>query len=274
MIINKMLNKWFYENAHKFKNVYSFSVVLKFKSLINEALKFLGIFELIHILITKLFSKRQKLSKQFIKGKGIEIGALHLPLKVYKAKVIYVDRMNVGDLRKHYPELGKFTFSEVDIVDNGETLRKIKNESQDFVISNHFIEHCENPIEVLKNHLRVLKRNGIVYWAIPDKRYTFDYTRNLTTIEHINTDFNRGSKYSRKAHYFEWVENIIGLKNDAAVKKSKELMNAQYSIHFHVWTSESFLKFLLFTKKIYKFPFVILKVTANINEFIVILKKI
>lgn len=253
--------------------VYSYAVVFKLKSFINAVLKLTGLFKFIHILITKLFSKREKLSKQFIKGEGIEIGALHLPLKVYKAKVTYVDRMNVGDLRKHYPELGKFPFMRVDVIDNGECLRKIKNESQDFVISNHFIEHCENPIAVLKNHLRVLKRNGTLYWAIPDKRHTFDNVRNLTTVDHINNDFKRGGKYSRKAHYYEWVEKIIGLKNSAAVKKSKELMSTKYSIHFHVWTSKSFLEFLLFTKKTYKFPFTILKVVANINEFIVILKK-
>lgn len=232
----------------------------------------MGLFKFIHTFIAELFSKRKKLSKQFIKGEGIEIGALHLPLEVYKAKVTYVDRMDVKDLRKHYPELKKFPLIRVDIVDNGEYLRKIKNKSQDFVIANHFIEHCENPILVLKNHLRVLKKNGILYWAIPDQRYTFDYTRKLTTIDHINNDFKMGGKYSRKAHYYDWVENIMGLKKDI-LKKSQELMSAKYSIHFHVWSSESFREYLLFVKKTYKFPFTILKIVANINEFIVILKK-
>lgn len=181
--------------------------------------------------------------------------------------------MDAGDLRKHYPELEKFILSRVDLVDNGETLKKIKNGSQDFVIANHFIEHCENPIAVLKNHLRVLKRNGTLFWAIPDKRYTFDNVRDLTIIDHINNDFLRGGKYSRKAHYREWVSKIMGLKNNDAAKKYKELMSTQYSIHFHVWTSQSFLEFLKFVKKTYKFPFAILKLVSNINEFIIILKK-
>lgn len=50
-------------------------------------------------------------------------------------------------------------------------------------------------------------------------------------------------------------------------------MDTQYSIHFHVWSRTSFLEFLLFVKKAYKFPFTILKIEENINEFIVILKK-
>lgn len=242
-------------------------------SFVNAVLESTGLFKFIHTLITKIFSKREKLSKQFIKGEGIEIGALHLPLKTYNAKVTYIDRIDVKALRKHYPELKKFPLTAVDIIDNGESLKKIENESQNFVVANHFIEHCENPIAVLKNHLRVLKKDGIVYWVIPDKRYTFDNTRNLTTIDHINNDFKKGGKYSRKMHYCEWSEKIMGLKNNDVIKKSKELMDSQYSIHFHVWTSQSFQEFLLFAKRTYKLPFDILKVVGNINEFIVILKK-
>ena len=246
--------------------------VNKLKDLINHILKLTGLFKFINTRITKLFSKREKLSKQFIKGEGIEIGALHLPLKTYNANVTYLDRMDVTGLRNTYPELEKFSLVKVDIIDNGETLRKIKNDSQDFVIANHFIEHCENPIAVLKNHLRVLRKNGILYWAIPDKRYNFDNIRNLTTVDHINNDFKKGGRYSRKEHYYEWVEKIMSLKKDV-LKRSKELMEDQFSIHFHVWTIESFLEFLLFTKKKYKFPFTIIKIVKNINEFIVILKK-
>ena len=272
MTNNKMENQ-LERSAYKLEIIYRHDLVIRLKNFINDILEITGLFKFTHTLITKLFSKREALSKQFIKGKGIEIGALHLPLKTYNAKVTYVDRMDVKGLRKHYPELRKFSLMKVDIIDNGERLAKIKNESQDFVIANHFIEHCENPIAVLKNHLRVLKKNGILYWAIPDKRYIFDNSRNLTTVDHIDNDFKKGGRYSRKEHYYEWVEKIMGLKNSDAVKKSKELMNTKYSIHFHVWTLKSFLEFLLFVKKEYKFPFVILKAVGNINEFIIILKK-
>jgi hypothetical protein len=50
---------------------------------------------------------RNFLGQLYIEGKGIEIGALYNPMKVNarKAKVCYVDRMKVEDLRKQYPEL-------------------------------------------------------------------------------------------------------------------------------------------------------------------------
>lgn len=245
------------------------------KTPINKVLKFFGIYTLVNIFIVKLFSKREKLSKKYIKGSGIEIGALHTPLKVFnKAVVRYVDRMTVAGLRKHYPELSKFHFMPITFVDDGERLKKVKDASQDFVIANHFIEHCENPIQVLKSHLRVLKNDGIIYWAIPDKRYTFDISRQLTSNEHLDSDYTKGPAKSRRAHYAEWV-NVRYPELSVNEKKVKlqELLKAKYSIHYHVWTKETFIKFLKFVKRKYHFPFEVVENKQNINEFIVILRK-
>ena len=38
----------------------------------------------------------------------------------------------------------------VDIIDDGEKLNKIEDNSQDFIIANHFIEHCQKIVEYLK----------------------------------------------------------------------------------------------------------------------------
>ena len=88
-------------------------------------------------------SRRELITNLYIKGKGIEIGALHNPLIVPEsAKVKYVDRMTVFDLREHYSELSSLDLVIVDIICDGEKLEKIENDSQDFVIANHFFEHC------------------------------------------------------------------------------------------------------------------------------------
>ncbi|MDP9254039.1 MAG: hypothetical protein M3O66_03725, partial [Verrucomicrobiota bacterium] len=80
---------------------------------------------------------------RFIKGNGLEIGALHQPLKLYKgARVRYLDRLPTEELRRHYPELANETQVNVDIVDDGETLRTIEDASYDFVIASHLVEHC------------------------------------------------------------------------------------------------------------------------------------
>ena len=191
---------------------------------------------------------RKLLSCAFINGKGIEIGALHNPLSVAPGvEVKYLDHLGKTDLYDHYPELREHDLVEVDIIDNGETLKSVADESQDFIIANHFIEHCEDPILALKNIFRVLKTRGILYMAVPDKRFTFDRERAETPLSHFWKDHQRGPEISRKEHYVEWV--TIAQKNKGETPEETELrienlVKQKYSIHFHVWTGESFLQFL------------------------------
>lgn len=191
---------------------------------------------------------RKLLSCAFINGKGIEIGALHNPLSVAPGvEVKYLDHLGKTDLYDHYPELREHDLVEVDIIDNGETLKSVADESQDFIIANHFIEHCEDPILALKNIFRVLKTRGILYMAVPDKRFTFDRERAETPLSHFWKDHQRGPEISRKEHYVEWV--TIAQKNKGETSEETELrienlVKQKYSIHFHVWTGESFLQFL------------------------------
>lgn len=90
---------------------------------------------------------RLYLSYKYIRGDGIEIGALHLPLQVFHgALVTYVDRKSIEELRKDYPELSNQKMVNVDIINDGECLRTIDDDYYEFVIANHFLEHCEDSI--------------------------------------------------------------------------------------------------------------------------------
>jgi len=101
--------------------------------------------------------KRGLIARKYIKGSGLEIGGLHSSL----AKVTYVDRQSTSELRKIYPYFHKLV--DVGIVDDGEQLATIQDTTQDFVIGNHFLEHCQNPLFAIENMLRVLKSQGILY---------------------------------------------------------------------------------------------------------------
>lgn len=222
-----------------------------------------------------LLGKRQKYANLYIQGQGIEIGALHSPLKISpkRASIVYVDRMDNRQLRKHYPELKLQDFVKVGIVDDGEKLEKIDDASQNFVIANHFIEHCEDPLITLQNNLRVLKKDGVIYWSVPNKIYTFDKQRPITSIGHLWQDHLKGLRFSRKKHYQQWVRYVLDLSGKKADKKVKELIKTKSSIHYHVWTPDSFRKFLNFAKKKLSLRFKIIEITTNLAEFIVILKK-
>jgi 2-polyprenyl-3-methyl-5-hydroxy-6-metoxy-1,4-benzoquinol methylase len=244
------------------------------------------------ILLTKLINKkikrqnlshsltREDIAKTILSGEGIEIGALHNPLKVSaNANVKYVDRMSKSDLYKHYPELSNLNLVNVDVIDDGETLSTFSDKSQDFIIANHFIEHSEDPILTIKNLLRVLKNNGIIFMAVPNKKKTFDVNRIDTTIEHLILDHSKGPDLSRKFHYEEWV-NLIepffgrSYSKNEAKKRVNELMKQKYSIHFHCWTMTSFSAFLDYLKKYLKYSYDVIFTAEYEEEFIFIIKKL
>jgi SAM-dependent methyltransferase len=218
------------------------------------------------------FEVRAWMAALYLEGRGLEIGALHSPLPVPPtAQVTYVDRMTVADLRAQYPELKDHALTEPDIITDGEQLTDIANDSQDFVIASHFLEHCQDPIGALASMLRVTKANGIIYLAVPDKRYTFDRRRPLTTFAHLVRDHTEGPAASREAHFEEWAtlaedENIRG-------RSASELMAIDYSIHFHVWTQAELLELFARLKTDYAFPFDVDAILKNGMELIAILRK-
>lgn len=216
---------------------------------------------------------RRQIAWRYLSGNGIEIGALHSPLIVPpNAQVLYVDRMTVADLRNIYPELAAYNLVDVDIIDDGETLSSIADNSYDFVIANHMIEHCQNPIGTIEQHLRVLKSNGILYMAVPDKRYTFDRDRHVTFLEHLLQDYTEGTEWSKLSHFQEWTRLVDKYPEDKVATRVQQLVEINYSIHFHVWTQIEFLQMLLYCQeKLFKFEIEL--VQKNGIEFIVILRK-
>ena len=193
---------------------------------------------------------RTELAAQLLRGSGIEIGALHAPMVLpVGVNVRYVDRMTVPELRAHYPELESQHLVPVDIVDDGELLSTFEPESVDFIVANHFLEHCEDPIRTIETHLGKLRPGGVLFYAVPDKRYTFDFGRPRTPLSHVIADHEDGGQASRSEHYQEWVR--VGLAgptppDEHDVQRHAEQLEAErYSIHFHVWTQADLLELML-----------------------------
>jgi SAM-dependent methyltransferase len=218
---------------------------------------------------------RALLASKYLSGEGIEIGALHVPLTVGRsAKVKYVDRVTKPELRKLYPELNAYDIVEPDILDDGQHLRTIKDSSQDFVIANHFLEHCPNPLEALKNIYRVLKLGGVFFLALPDKRFTFDVDRPVTPFEHLLRDFEEGPEWSARDHYTEWVRLVVNPANEEAEAMIQDLMAKEAWIHFHVWTQTEMFELLENARKKLGLSFEIECFLKSDLEGIFILRKV
>lgn len=195
-----------------------------------------------NLLPSAVQEKRLHLSAQFLAGEGVEIGALHSPLWVSRrGRVKYVDRLPADELRRQYPELALCELVDVDIIDDGERLATISDNSLDFIIANHMLEHCENPLGAMRNHLAKLKDGGCLYYAVPDKRFSTDANRALTDFDHLVQDDREGPEWSRVGHFHEWATLVENAKTEAdAALRVKRLMDMNYSIHFHVWDADRF----------------------------------
>lgn len=214
----------------------------------------------------------------WLSGDGIEIGALHNPLAVRPgAKVTYVDWKDEAGLRNHYPELEGKTLAPVSVIASAEDLGPINDESLDFVIANHLLEHLEQPIRALKEFQRVLKPGGVLYMALPDRRLTFDRRREPTTNEHLFEEHRNGAEANRRAHYLDWALNVDGKQGLEAAAHADDLLARGYSIHFHVWTPDSFLDFFVAARLEFGLDFQLVAYAAaereTDNEFILVLAR-
>ena len=222
-----------------------------------------------------LLESRKIISYRYLEGIGIEIGALHNPLPVSKRAIVkYVDRFSLSELQKHYSDLDLQQMIKIDIIDDGERLSTIENSSLDFIIANHFLEHCENPIGTIRNHLKKINDGGILYYAIPEKNFTFDRNRPLTTFNHLIYDDAESPVISRKNHFYEWVTFVEDYSGANPIDcRVSGLLAMNYSIHYHVWDIETIFQFLDKTNDYLNNPFRVLHFEKNESEIIIILQK-
>jgi SAM-dependent methyltransferase len=121
---------------------------------------------------------------------GLEIGALHSPLVARDAAhIYYVDHTDTKSLREKYAGDAKVPpddIVDVDYVWNNAKLADIVGDRRfDYILASHVIEHAPNLISWLAELASVLRPLGTLRLAIPDKRYTFDFRRQETTLADV-----------------------------------------------------------------------------------------
>lgn len=188
-----------------------------------------------------------------LSGKGIEIGAFGEPAKLPNScQVSYFDAIDPQTASMRFPEIQSSDLVSVDIIGDIDKrdLRKLAANSQDFLVANHVIEHVACPIAMIEDMFYVLRPGGRIALAAPDKRYTFDKERSLTTFEHLETEYIDGVDEVDDEHYLDFLRHVgkhvfeepgRDIKGDIAFARSRRE-------HAHVWDSTTFLDFLLACK--------------------------
>jgi SAM-dependent methyltransferase len=90
---------------------------------------------------------------------------------------------NDAGIRKFGPRLGRQLIMEASEPSS------IADDSYDFVVASHVLEHLANPLRALSEWKRIVRPAGTVLLVVPHKPHTFDHRRPFTTFNHIQADF-------------------------------------------------------------------------------------
>ena len=152
--------------------------------------------------------KHSDLATSLLSGlKGIEIGgSAHNPFGLDTLNVDITDEFTMfkQEEQKLCGEMLK-----VDVVAAGDNL-PFEDNSFDFVISSHVIEHFYNPIAALKEWERVAKK--YIFIIVPHRERTFDKGKPLTTIADVVYNLENPIENPEYKHWTVWeLSNFLEL---------------------------------------------------------------
>lgn len=120
--------------------------------------------------------------------------------------------------------------------------------SYDFVASSHALEHCANPIGVLREWHRVTRPGGHLVLVLPHYQGTFDHTRPVTTLEHMRADWQAGVGEDDPTHHEEFVTRIDLRRAPGQTRETLRARTADNlsnrGVHHHVFDTASALRLL------------------------------
>jgi len=158
-----------------------------------------------------------------------------------------------GDLRGHFKahvraakkiinvDNSEFNFGKptnADYVTDAANLFFAADESLDFVCSSHVLEHIANPLGAINEWKRAIKKGGIIYAGVPDKRYTFDHRRKRTPLSHLIDDFEKNVDQTDSTHIYEFIENwdekrVYSCNKEQFLENVRN--NPKSQVHHHAW---------------------------------------
>lgn len=145
------------------------------------------------------------LAHKYLDGlRGIEIGgSFHNAFGLNTLNVDYTDSVETKFKEKEKDMNG--TSLKVDIVAWGDDL-PFKDNTVDFVINAHVLEHFWDPIKALNEWMRVIKPGGYIFMIIPHKERTFDKDRPRTTLNELIVRHNHPEKDPHtNEHHSVWI---------------------------------------------------------------------
>jgi SAM-dependent methyltransferase len=202
---------------------------------------------------------------------GLEIGPLCRPIVARgDGRIHYLDHATTEELQRKYAgdkNVDVAGICRVDFVWQGATLRETIPDGLtfDYVIASHVIEHVPNVIGWLQQIGEILRPGGVLSLAVPDRRYTFDYLRPVSTLAELVESYVRGDTRPSPRQIFDFCGNVIEVdaaaawspgfapdrskrfhSDEAALNLAREGVKGERYIDVHctVYTADSFVDLL------------------------------
>ncbi len=208
-------------------------------------------------------------------GRGLEIGALRNPFELGDGvEVVYSDILPPEEIDRHYPG-----GVHPDILSDSESFPTVEDDTFDFLIANHVLEHLTDPIRALTEWHRILRDGGLAMVALPDKRYTFDVNRRRTPLSHLVADSHNtlDPRLKNFEHLVDWATHVERFAPGSPEWKNwiEDRFENGFAVHNHVWVLQDILHLLLYLYSRNVAPFALARCDNTAlfgNEFIVLLR--
>lgn len=173
-------------------------------------------------------SRKDKLLAMLALGEsiGAEVGPLHNALVAKnESTIFYVDHCDTATLKNRWStdktvDLSKLHVDAVwglhtlrEAIDNSELAmqRNLQGCRLDFLLASHVVEHVPDMITWFREIHSVLKPDGSVRLAVPDKRYSFDILRRTSTIEDVADGFVRRRRVPSGNRVLDFTLNMVNV---------------------------------------------------------------
>jgi len=193
-----------------------------------------------------------KVALPLVKDKaGLEIGGPSLvfrdwyaPLPIYKA-VASLDNCVFSRKTVWNSHLDSYAFRSDKapgrtIFCDGSDLSVLADDSYDFILSCHNLEHIANPVKALREWQRIARPGGGLILVLPNYAKTFDHRRKPTTVSHMLDDWNQDTREDDLTHLPEILQ-LHYLSRDLLAGTKEEFRQRSFDnftnryLHHHVF---------------------------------------
>lgn len=183
---------------------------------------------------------------------GVEIGPYDRPIVMRDmANILYADLRTTEELKdaarygKNRRDPGKIV--DVDLVISKDTFELPHN--VDFIVASHVLEHVPDPVGWLNRLGSYLNPCGFIFLAVPDRRFTFDHFRSLTSLGLLLEKCRLAPSHPSPEEVFDafyyHVSSIKPLKHSHSLQRSllmyeKAVAGEYVGCHCNVFESNRF----------------------------------